>query len=105
QAPVVVGIGVFGVEPDRIGVLGDRAVNVALSAAGVAQIVVGIGVFRIEPNRINIVPNCVIEVAFSRERDAPIIVGDGATVCGTPEAFDNIRGCRNFLIVPRGVAG
>ena len=50
-----VGGGVFRIEPDRLVILGNRAVEVALEAPGDAAVVVGFVIFRIEQDRLVVV--------------------------------------------------
>ena len=43
-ATIIVGEDVFGIEPDRLGAVGDRAVVIALVTMGVTPVVVGAGI-------------------------------------------------------------
>jgi hypothetical protein len=51
HAATVERVGIGPIEPDRLGVVGDGAVEVALVVPGDAAVYVGGGVFRIEPGR------------------------------------------------------
>ena len=46
------GLGVVGLEPDRLAVCGDGLVGLPLVAQGVAEVVVGHGVVGLEPDRL-----------------------------------------------------
>ena len=52
------------IAPDRLAVVGDRAVVVALGAIGEAAVVVNIAIFWIEPDRLVVVGDGAVEVAF-----------------------------------------
>ena len=51
-AEVVVGLGVVGLEPDRLAVFGDRLVQLPLFSQGNAEVVVGLGVIGLEAQRV-----------------------------------------------------
>jgi len=55
DAPVVVGLGVSGIEPDGLVQVGDAAVVVALVNVGNAPVEVGAGVAGIEPDSLVVV--------------------------------------------------
>ena len=46
------GLGVVGLEPDRLAVFGDRLVQLPLVGQGDAEVVVGLGVVGLEPDRL-----------------------------------------------------
>ena len=66
-AAVAVGVGVFRVEPNGLGVVGDGLVVFALLAVGPAAIVIGVGVFWVEPNGLVVVGDGLVEVALFDE--------------------------------------
>lgn len=63
DAPVVVGIGVFGIDLDRLVEVGDGAVLVALAVVRNTSVVVGLGIFRIEPDRLVVFGDGAVAVA------------------------------------------
>src|SRR5215472_12090021 len=77
QATVLVGSDKFRIDPDRLIVVRDGAVEVVLGAPSVAAVVVGDGVFRIEPDRLGIVRDGAVVVALGAPRVAAIEVGKG----------------------------
>jgi hypothetical protein len=56
--------GIGQIEPDRLGVVGDGAVEVALIKPGGAAVDVGVLIFRIEPERLVIVRDGTVEFAL-----------------------------------------
>ena len=50
-AEVGVGLGVVGLQPDRLAVLGDGLGQLPLAAQGVAEVGVGLGVVGLQPDR------------------------------------------------------
>ena len=65
----------MGSEPDRLTVVGDGAVEVALVAVGVAPVVEGHGVFRIDADRLIVVGDGAVEVALVAVDDTSIVEG------------------------------
>ena len=58
------GLGVVGLEPDRLAVFGDRLVELALVAQGVAEVEVGLGVVGLEPDRLAVFGDRLVELAL-----------------------------------------
>jgi len=54
-APVVVGIGIIGLEADRFGVILQGAIEVALVGARIAPVAVGVGIIGLEADRKSVV--------------------------------------------------
>ena len=79
EAAIVVGKCVFRIEPDRLVVIGDGAVEVAFVAPGEAATVVGPRVFRIrsEPDRLVEVGDGAVAVAFVAPDSAAVVVSNG----------------------------
>ena len=108
------GHGEFGIEPDRLIVVGDGAVVVALVAVGVAPIVEGHDEFWIEPDRLIVVGDGALVVAlfvmsgtsiveghgqYGIEPDRLIQVGDGAVVVAPGAIGDS-----SIVVVSRQIA-
>ena len=56
------GLGVVGLEPDRLAVFGDGLVELALVSQGVAEVVVGLGVVGLEPDRLAVFGDRLVEL-------------------------------------------
>jgi hypothetical protein len=65
---------VFGVEADRLAVVGDRAVIVSFGLVGAASVSVSEDLFGIEPDRLAIVGYSAIEVALGLVGPGPVRV-------------------------------
>src|SRR6516164_1942975 len=61
-APVVVGYGICGVQPDRLGVIADRFVVISLLIVGEAAVVVGCGRFGVQPDRLVVIADRLVVV-------------------------------------------
>jgi hypothetical protein len=57
---------------DRLVIVGDGAVVVALFHVSVTPVAVGFEIFRIEPDRLTVVGNRSVVVAFFAVSDAPV---------------------------------
>ena len=75
DAAIVVDAGVPGVEADRLVVIGDRSIALALVVMGVAAIVVGLGVGRIEADGGIEIGDGAVVVPFLVGNEAAIVVG------------------------------
>ncbi len=58
------GLGVVGLEPDRLAVFGDGLVELALVLQGVAEVVVGHGEVGLEPDRLAVFGDGLVELAL-----------------------------------------
>src|SRR5262249_50503095 len=67
---VVEGAAIFRIEPDRLGVVRDSTVDLALVAPKVASVVEGAGKFWIEPDRLGVVGDGAVEFALGAPGDA-----------------------------------
>ena len=77
DAEVAVGLGVVGLEPDRLAVFGDGLVELPLALQGVAEVVVGLGVVGLEPDRLAVFGDRLVELPLARQGDAEVGVGLG----------------------------
>jgi hypothetical protein len=65
QAAEVIGRAVFGIEPDRFGVIGNRVIGVFLDEVNVAAVDEGFDVIGIEPDCLVIVRDGAVVVLFN----------------------------------------
>jgi hypothetical protein len=94
----VEGQGEFRIEPDRLGVIRDGAVKLALLAVRDAAIAVGVGEIRIESDRLIEVRSGPVEVALVSICGAPVHVFDGEGIASQAAGFDRTRaGCDPFV--------
>ena len=77
QAEVAVGLGVVGLEPDRLAVFGDGLVELPLGLQGDAEVVVGLGVVGLEPDRLAVFGDGLVELPLGLQGDAEVDVGLG----------------------------
>ena len=67
HAAVVIGFGIFRIEPDRLVIVRDGPVEVAPGTPGAAAVDVGAPIFRIELDRLVIVRDGPVEVALGAQ--------------------------------------
>ena len=70
-------LGVVGLEPDRLAVLGDRLVQLPLAARACAEIDVGRGVVGLEPDRLAVLGDGLVQLPLAHQGDAEVGVGRG----------------------------
>src|SRR5512135_3633137 len=64
QAAVIKSIGICGVDPDCVGVIGDRVLIIATAGVSIAAMHVSCGVSRIGPDRLAMILHSLIEIAL-----------------------------------------
>lgn len=74
---VQIGSRIFRIEPDRLAVVRDSAVEVVLGQVEEAAVVEGQGVFGIKPRRLGVIRDRAIEVALFLVRVTAAVEGDG----------------------------
>ena len=74
NAAVVIGFGIFRIEPDRLAIIRDGPVEVAPVAPRAAAVDVGARIFRIELDRLVIVRHGPVEVALAPQGAAAAVV-------------------------------
>ena len=71
------GLGVVGLEPDRLAVLGDRLGRLPLGVQGEAEVVVGLAVVGLEPDRLAVFGDGLVPAPLSVQGVAEVVVGHG----------------------------
>ncbi len=87
----MIGVGPFGVEPDRFGEIGNSAVEIALFTVRIAAIIKVIvpGLFGVDPDRLCVIGDGAVVVAFGGIGEATTVIGVG--VFGVePDRFGEI---------------
>ena len=77
DAEVAVGLGVVGLEPDGLAVVGDGLVQLPLVAQGDAEVVVGLGVVGLEPDGLAVVGDGLVQLPLVPQGVAEVVVGLG----------------------------
>jgi hypothetical protein len=78
EAAAADGDRVSGIDPDRLGVIRKRALELALVAIGIAAVGEGIGESGIDPDRLPVIRNRMVEVALVAIDDAAIVECESA---------------------------
>ena len=71
------GVGVVGLEPDRLAVLGDGLVQLPLTSQGGAEVEVGRAVVGPQPDRLAVLGDGLVQLPLAHQGDAEVGVGVG----------------------------
>src|SRR4029077_1877271 len=97
---VVVGVGVVRLEPDRLVIVGDGAIEVAPPVPGNPTVDVAVRRFRIEPDGRVEIRNGAVELAPVPQDVAAVVVGDRLVFRGGPVGPDD-RGTAADMVAER----
>jgi hypothetical protein len=75
ETTVVESGGIFGIELDRLSVIGDSAVEFTLGAVGVATVIVVNRIFGIDPDCLAVIGDGAVVVALGAVGVAAVVVG------------------------------